>query len=75
MDPRASQHAATDRPLERLLPLREVSELLGVPEETLRYWRARGEGPDSFVIGRRRIVYRESVIRAYVDACEAQSRR
>lgn len=57
--------------VERLLSLREVSELLAVPEETLRYWRMRGEGPDSFVIGRRRVVYRESAIARYVAECEA----
>lgn len=57
---------------ERLIPLREVAELLGVAEETLRYWRARGEGPASFVVGRRNVVYRSSAVAAYIAECEAR---
>ena len=35
------------------LTTRQVSERTGVPEETLRWWRAEGRGPRSFNIGRK----------------------
>ena len=46
---------------DRLLTIDEVAELTRRPVETLRYWRARGEGPISFRLGRR-VVYRESAV-------------
>ncbi|WP_083212129.1 helix-turn-helix transcriptional regulator [Mycobacterium intracellulare] len=36
-----------------LLGIPEVSELTGVPESTLRWYRAAGIGPKSFKVGRR----------------------
>lgn len=60
-------------PVEKLLKLKTVSELLDVPEETLRYWRSKGVGPESFTMGRL-VVYRESAVAAYVAQCEADDR-
>lgn len=37
---------------DELLTLKDVAELLRVPEATLRYWRHLGTGPRSFRIGR-----------------------
>jgi excisionase family DNA binding protein len=41
-----------DEPIDDLLTLHEVAELLRVPEATLRYWRFCHTGPASFKIGR-----------------------
>ena len=38
---------------EELLSLSEVSEILKTPENTLRWWRQIGKGPQFFKIGRR----------------------
>lgn len=54
-----------------MLRTREVSDLLGVPENTLRWWRYIGKGPDSFRLGPRRVVYRRSKVMAWLAAQEA----
>ena len=36
----------------RLLSTVQVSDEIGVPVTTLRYWRSRNEGPRSFKVGR-----------------------
>jgi len=54
-----------------LLRTREVAELLGVPENTLRWWRYVGYGPESFRLGPRRVVYRRSKVLAWLAAQEA----
>jgi excisionase family DNA binding protein len=51
--------------LDELLTLGEVAELLRVPDATLRYWRHRGTGPESFKIGRH-VRYRRSDVRAWL---------
>lgn len=53
----------------RLLRIKEVSEMTGIPENTLRYWRAGGgKGPRSANLGGRRVVYREEDVIAWIDA-------
>lgn len=52
--------------MEKLLTLEEVAELTRTPLSTLRYWRHRGEGPNTFRLGRR-VLARESDIRAWID--------
>lgn len=42
-----------ERNAEDLLTLSEVSEILRTPENTLRWWRQKGVGPEFFKIGRR----------------------
>jgi DNA-binding transcriptional MerR regulator len=49
-----------------LLTINEAAALLRTPVATLRYWRHRGIGPDSFKIGRR-VVYQLSVLLAWID--------
>lgn len=41
-----------ERDSEELLTLSEVAEILRVPVNTMRWWRQRGGGPESFKIGR-----------------------
>ena len=52
----------------KLLKMSEVSELTGIPEATLRFWRHVGVyGPPSAKLGRR-VCYREADVVAWVDA-------
>jgi len=52
----SSTHPASlpDRPHvnDEMLTMREVADLLRVPEATLRYWRHLGKGPRGFRLGR-----------------------
>ena len=46
----------------------EVSEYIGVSESTLRWWRHKGdEGPKSFTLGKRRVVYRKEDVDRWVE--------
>lgn len=51
----------------RLLRIAEVSDMTGVPVNTLRFWRANSRGPRSAKLGKR-VVYRESDVQAWIDA-------
>lgn len=46
-----------------LLGAKQVSEMIGVPVRTLRYWRHSGIGPASFTLGRRVAYRRDEVLR------------
>ncbi|WP_353650084.1 helix-turn-helix domain-containing protein [Nakamurella sp. A5-74] len=52
-----------------LLTTGEAARLMRVPGSTLVYWRGRGEGPQSFRIGRR-VVYRRHEIDRWIRAQE-----
>lgn len=52
---------------ETILSIKQVSEMLHLTENTLRWMRHVGTGPKSFKIGRR-IAYLESDIAAYITA-------
>lgn len=52
--------------MEKLLTLDLAAKRLGVAENTLRHWRQKGTGPRSARIGRR-VMYRESDLKAWVD--------
>ena len=43
--------------MSNLLRTAEVSNQTGVPVATLRWWRHRGEGPPSFKLGKKTVVY------------------
>ena len=58
-----------------LLATKQLSGASGIPEGTLRYWRSRDEGPPSFVLGRKRVVYRWSDFLDWMEQQEQQSRR
>lgn len=38
----------------RLLTVRDVADILGVPVSTVHHWALRGEGPASFKVGKHR---------------------
>lgn len=52
--------------MDKLLRIEAVSEMLGIPVDTLRNWRAHGRGPQPAKLGRR-LVWRESQINAWLD--------
>ena len=56
-------------PRRRVIHLPEVSQLTGLPESTLRYYRlrGRGEGPRTFKIGARVVAYEDEVI-SWIEA-------
>ena len=53
-------------PRDQLLTITEVSELIKVPEPTLRQWRGAGEGPPSGKFGRH-IRYRLGDVLDWID--------
>ena len=46
---------------ERFMTTAEVTELLRMPVESVRWWRHVGKGPRSFKLGRRVLYAREDV--------------
>ena len=53
--------------VERLLTITDLSEMLGVPVDTLYGWRHRGEGPQGYRIGRH-VRYREASVEAWLES-------
>ena len=53
--------------VERLLTIVELSEMLGIPVDTLYGWRHRGEGPQGYRIGRH-VRYRRSAVEDWLEA-------
>jgi predicted DNA-binding transcriptional regulator AlpA len=53
-----------------LLGTKAVSAWTGIPEETLRYFRHRNEGPPSFKLGRR-VVYDPAEVQKWIDSQRA----
>ena len=51
---------------ERLMTPAEVSEMLGIPINTLYRWRVRGEGPTGYRLGRH-VRYRRSTVEAWLE--------
>ena len=52
--------------IERLMTLPELSEMLGVPIESLYGWRHRGDGPVGYRIGRH-VRYRRSAVEDWLE--------
>ncbi|WP_082274627.1 helix-turn-helix transcriptional regulator [Mycobacterium innocens] len=57
-----------------LIGAKDVSEMIGVPLGTLRYWRHANIGPASFTLGRR-VVYRHGEVVRWIAEREAATRR
>jgi excisionase family DNA binding protein len=51
---------------ERLMSIVELSEMLGIPIETLYGWRHRGEGPVGYRVGRH-VRYRRTTVEAWLE--------
>lgn len=56
----------TTTPITRPLTTAEVSDLTGVPEATLRYWRTIAFGPVSYSLGRRCVRYDHEDVAAWI---------
>jgi excisionase family DNA binding protein len=52
--------------LDRLMTITDLAEMLGVPVDTLYWWRHRGEGPAGYGIGRH-VRYRRAAVEAWLD--------
>jgi excisionase family DNA binding protein len=52
--------------IERLMTLPELSEMLGVPIESLYGWRHRGDRPVGYRIGRH-VRYRRSAVEEWLE--------
>lgn len=55
----------TESQVQEFLSTKAVSGWTGIPAETLRYYRHRGEGPTSFKLGRR-VVYARQDVEAWI---------
>ena len=51
---------------ERLMTIDDLSEMLGIPIETLYGWRHRGQGPQGYRVGRH-VRYRRSTVEAWLE--------
>jgi excisionase family DNA binding protein len=51
---------------ERLMTIDDLSEMLGIPIETLYGWRHRGEGPQGYRVGRH-VRYGRSTVEAWLE--------
>lgn len=51
---------------ERLMTLADLSEMLGVPVNTIYGWRSRGEGPPGYRVGRH-VRYRRAAVDAWLE--------
>ena len=52
--------------VERLLTIVDLSDMLGIPVDTLYGWRHRGEGPQGYRIGRH-VRYRRATVEAWLE--------
>lgn len=44
----------------------KTGEVTGIPPATLRYWRHKGEGPKSFKVGAKKVLYRREDVEAWM---------
>ena len=58
--------------IERPITTAELSEMIGIPESTLRFYRARRIGPRSYKLGRK-TVYDLADVREWMRARKARS--
>jgi excisionase family DNA binding protein len=51
---------------EKLMSLRDVSEMFGIPVHTLYRWRHNGDGPAGYRVGRH-VRYRREAVEAWLE--------
>jgi excisionase family DNA binding protein len=51
---------------DKLMSLRDVSEMLGIPVHTLYRWRHNGDGPAGYRVGRH-VRYRREAVEAWLE--------
>lgn len=52
----------------KMLTTAEAAEYMNVAVGTLRWWRHVGQGPTSFVIGMRKVMYRKEDIDTWLES-------
>jgi predicted DNA-binding transcriptional regulator AlpA len=52
----------------RYLTTKQVSDKIGVPVPTLRWWRHSGFGPKSFALGQRKVAYLERDVEQWLES-------
>ena len=50
----------------QLLRTSEVSDMTNISKDTLRWWRHRGEGPPSFKMGKKIVVYPADLLELWI---------
>ena len=53
--------------VERLLTVNDLSEMLGIPVDTLYGWRHRGQGPQGYRVGRH-VRFRRASVEAWLES-------
>ncbi len=53
---------------DKLLTTTEAAALLHTPVATLRWWRHKRTGPKAFRLGARKVMYRRSDVKAWLEA-------
>jgi predicted DNA-binding transcriptional regulator AlpA len=56
-----------------LLTTAEVAAMVRTTEDTVRYWRWAGTGPNGFKVGRR-VLYESADVRAWIEQRKAAER-
>ena len=51
---------------DKLMSLRDVSEMLGITVQTLYRWRYKGDGPAGYRVGRH-VRYRREAVEAWLE--------
>lgn len=67
-------HQVATQGAREFMTTKEVSEEIGIPEGTLRYWRHNDMGPASFVLIKR-VVYRRTEVERWIAEQEAATLR
>jgi hypothetical protein len=65
--------SVTSTLIRRVMRLADIEASTGIPIETLRWLRKRGEGPPTFVLAGRVVAYEDDVA-AWVERAAAQRR-
>lgn len=60
---------------QRRMTTNQAADYIGIPAATARYWRHKGEGPASYTLGGRRVVYDLADLDAWLDAQKAATVR
>lgn len=64
------------QPTTARLSTRQAAEYLGISEDTLRWWRHRGDrGPRSYALSARHVVYDLADLDAWADQRKAETQR
>lgn len=60
--------------MRRLLRSKELAEVFGLTDNTLRIWRLQGEGPPYFKVGAKAVRYDQDKVREWLEEREREGR-